>query len=264
MRKFITAAFAVSALTGAALFAPDYVPLPRPVEAALVEFRSFAFARLYGTFFLKYYEKEARAYKEEVLSKARGKVLEIGIGPGANFDYYPDEVEEIYGIEPNPYMVEELNKIMDTKMHEHEGLSDRAKHGQVTRGKFKGAIQTGAEDLSQVESNSMDTVVSTLVLCSVGDVEKSLAEIKRVLRPGGQFLFVEHVKAKESPYNKIQKCIENPWKTIGDGCHLTRDTGSLIKQAGFANADITDFNINEGFFGGLLPHIRGVAVKGEE
>lgn len=177
---FSAAAIAISIYTF-----PGEIGLPPALVRTFKDYGDFAFARIYSCWLHPHYEEAASEYKASILSKAKGRVLEIGIGPGTNFQYYSGEVTEIVGVEPNLYMIEELEKrVQDAKAKAaSEGKADeKSKH--IPQELFRGVVASTAEDLSSIPSDSVDTVVSTLVLCSVKSVKKSLAEIQRVLRPG--------------------------------------------------------------------------------
>jgi ubiquinone/menaquinone biosynthesis C-methylase UbiE len=103
--------------------------------------------------------------------------------------------------------------------------------------------------------------IGSLVLCSVNDPVQVISEIKRVLRPGGRFAYLEHVKARERNWvYGIQRIIRKPWKCIFDGCHVMRNTGKLIQNSGFKSVDQQAFN-SRTIFVPIIPHISGIAVK---
>lgn len=178
--------------------------------------------------------------KQGLLASVRGKVLEIGPGAGANLSYYPKTVEWI-GIEPNPFMHAYLRREAD-----RQGL----RQGEVWEGT--------AENLP-ADRNSIDAVVSTHVLCSVRDLEDSLREIERILKPGGQFIFLEHVAAEcGTCMRKIQNGIEPIWKAAFDNCHPNRETWKALEKVGFAEVSYWQFTLP---FPVVSPHIAGVAKK---
>ncbi|KAH9294873.1 hypothetical protein KI387_038461, partial [Taxus chinensis] len=105
-----------------------------------------------------------------------------------------------------------------------------------------------------VLDSSMDAVVGTLVLCSVSDVEKTLKEVQRVLKPGGRFIFVEHVAAPDGTLLRFwQKLLDPLQKFVSDGCHLTRETGKLIRESGFSKADVNMKSVKAASL--LSPHV---------
>jgi SAM-dependent methyltransferase len=161
-------------------------------------------------------------------------VVEIGCGTGPNLQYYPrDQYQNlsITAVDPNNYMLPFL------------------------------AWTAGTAEALPLEDSSADVVVCTLVLCSVIDVEKAVQEAKRVLRPGGQFLFIEHTVAQPSAslLFKLSQRVFNPLqRALADGCNLTRDPLPVIESAGFRNVESMRFAV-EGM-GLIAPHVAGIAT----
>lgn len=152
----------------------------------------------------------------EVVPCAHGRVLELGAGGGANFAFYdPLRVTGVEGVDPSPGLLDWARDAAKA-----EGLSFDIKEGI-------------AEDLP-FEDDSFDTVLATFTLCSVQNQMQSLAEARRVLKPGGSFLFCEHGAAPDPNVAKWQRRIEPVWKRIAGGCHLTRPVSSAVAQAGFS------------------------------
>jgi SAM-dependent methyltransferase len=141
-------------------------------------------------------------------------VLEVGVGSGLNLPIYGAQVSEIVGLEPAPRLI---------GMAEH------------LAGHAKAPVRfiTGSAESLPLESASMDTVVTTWTLCSIPDAIGALKEMRRVLRPGGELLFVEHGLSPESTVEKWQHRLTPLWKKIGGGCHLNRPIRALIEQGGF-------------------------------
>ena len=151
----------------------------------------------------------------KVIPHAHGRVLEIGAGAGANFALYdPAKVSEVVAIEPSA----PLRKQAAAAAHP-AGL--------------KIDVRDAVGENLPFEDASFDTVVTTYTLCSVGNEEKVLAELRRVLKPGGTLLFLEHGRAPDAPVLKWQKRIEPLWKRAMGNCHLTRPVSSAIAGAGF-------------------------------
>jgi ubiquinone/menaquinone biosynthesis C-methylase UbiE len=177
--------------------------------------------------------------KRSLLGGLHGSILEIGPGTGPNLAYYPADVTWV-GVEPNPAMHPYLYK-------EAQRLGMQV----VLHG-------VGAEHLPAADA-SLDAVVATHVLCSVGDQSRALQEVLRVLKPGGRFVFIEHVAAQpHTSTRRIQGWIRPVWQVFGDGCHLDRETWVAIQTAGFSAVELEHFNIGTPFVG---PHIAGTAVK---
>jgi len=177
------------------------------------------FSALYDRCFKAAEEAGLREMRRDVLAEARGRVLEIGAGTGLNLDLYPDSVEELTLTEPDPHMTRQLRKKVD----------ESARSAKV--------MEAPAEDLP-FEDDSFDTVVVTLVLCTVPDQAASLREIRRVLKPEGRFLFLEHVRSNDRSLAKWQDRLEKPWRFLGDGCHCNRDTVAAIDAAGFELGEV--------------------------
>ena len=117
----------------------------------------------------------------------------------------------------------------------------------------------GAEGM-EVESESADLVVATLVLCTVRDPEQVLSEVRRVLRPGGRFAFLEHVAAEPGTrLRKVQETVRRPWAWLGEGCQLNRDTARTIENAGFSQLEIERFDGPKRT--PFQPHVSGFAIR---
>jgi ubiquinone/menaquinone biosynthesis C-methylase UbiE len=186
------------------------------------------------------YELGVAAKKQALFAGISGDVLEIGPGTGVNLVYLPVGIRWI-GIEPNTYMHRYLREL-GRKL----GLSID--------------IRMGTAEQLPVPDNSMDTVIGTQVLCSVSDPAKVLQEIQRVLKPGGRFLFVEHVAgASGSNLRRWQRLARPISALLGDGCHPDRETWSDIERLGFAPIQIEHFEIESAVLS--KPHIAGVAIK---
>jgi ubiquinone/menaquinone biosynthesis C-methylase UbiE len=159
-----------------------------------------------------------RSMRAEVLAQARGDVLEIGAGTGLNMPHYPENVGSLTLTDPDSPMLDRLRQAV-------------AGHPLEPR-----VVEVPAEQLP-FDDDSFDTVVSTLVLCTVIDVESTLREIRRVLRPGGQFLLVEHVRG-DAGLARWQDRLHAPWKAFGYGCHCNRDTVAALDESGFSTAEL--------------------------
>jgi len=175
-----------------------------------------------------------------LLLQARGDVLEIGAGDGATLPFYPTGARLIL-LEPNPYLLTYL--YLCAAAHR----SNRAAH----------LIRAEAEAIP-FPNERFDTVVSTHVLCSVRNPPRALAEIRRVLRPGGRFLFLEHVAALPGTLTfAAQRLMDPVWRRVGGGCRLTRDTAGAIRAAGFREVRMERRRV--GALPIVAPHIVGWA-----
>jgi SAM-dependent methyltransferase len=175
--------------------------------------------------------------KRALLSPLEGTVLEIGPGGGNNLPFLRNGVRWI-GVEPNPFF--------------HDRLRARG-----SRLGIDVDVRAGAAEALPAADRSVDAVVASLVLCSVRDPEATLREVRRVLRPGGRFVFVEHVAApRGTGLRLVQRALRPLWGALADGCHPDRETGRLIEAAGFASVDLREFRLPVPIMG---PHIAGVA-----
>ena len=186
--------------------------------------------------------KEFVKCRQSLLSNVSGTVLEIGPGTGDNFAYLSSGITWI-GIEPNPYM--------------HPYLIDKAgKYG------INPDLRRGYAERLATESSSVDAVVCTHVLCSVAQPSTVMSEIIRVLKPGGKFLFVEHVAGRKGTFLRfVQRLIRLVWGIFADGCHLDRETWDMIENAGFESVTYGLFRMSPRAICPVNPHIYGTAIK---
>jgi SAM-dependent methyltransferase len=169
---------------------------------------SRVFAAAYDPFLARAEKLGIARARRELLAPATGDVLEIGAGTGLNVPYYTPAARVVYS-EPDPHMAKRLRR---------RGVD---------------VVEAGAEDLPFAD-DSFDVVVSTLVLCTVPDVPAALREARRVLRPGGTLLFLEHVRAPAgSKLERWQDRLHGPWKSFAAGCHCNRDLLASLDAASF-------------------------------
>lgn len=163
--------------------------------------------------------KEARRYRERVIPQATGRVLEVGIGSGLNLPFYGAGVDHLFALEPSP----ELRR-----------MAGRRTKGARFTVEF---LDRSAEEIP-LERGSVDTVVTTWTLCTIPDAARALEEMKRVLKPSGVLLFVEHGLAPNSGVQVWQHRLNPLWNRIGGGCNLNRKIDDLIVQSGFQLAEL--------------------------
>jgi ubiquinone/menaquinone biosynthesis C-methylase UbiE len=181
--------------------------------------------------------------RQQIIAKAQGRVLEIGIGTGANLPFYTSQAQEIIGIEPELAMLKKA-----------EFMVKKAPANTV--------VKLAVGDAHQLEfpDNSFDTVIMCLVLCTIPNPLQALKEAYRVLKPDGQLLFLEHVRAPSAWVASCQNAINPIWKYLACGCQLNRDTEATMVQAGFSFSQIQRFEHPKLIsVGGSI--IQGVAVK---
>ena len=165
--------------------------------------------------------KDAARLRAEWIPKARGDVLELGIGSGLNLRFYSSEVKRVYGVDPS------------TKLQEMA----RARAEKVSLDvEF---FTQSAEEALPLGPRSIDSVVVTWSLCSIPNPSRALAQLKRVLKAEGRLIFLEHGRAADPGVVVWQDRITPIWKRIGGGCHLNRQVDSLIREAGFQISELT-------------------------
>jgi ubiquinone/menaquinone biosynthesis C-methylase UbiE len=174
------------------------------------------FAALYDRMLSGTEDAGLRDMRTELLAGARGRTLELGAGTGLNLAHYTDAVTELVLTEPDPHMARRLRTRLDD--------------GSPAPGRVE-VIEAPAESLP-FEDQSFDTVVSTLVLCSVESPGGATAEIARVLKPDGRLLYLEHVRSGDPALARWQDRLERPWGWLGAGCHPNRDTVAQLEATG--------------------------------
>jgi ubiquinone/menaquinone biosynthesis C-methylase UbiE len=152
--------------------------------------------------------------RQRVIGAAEGRVLEIGVGSGLNLPFYRPQVAEVLALEPAPRLV---------------AMARTAAHGASIPVRF---LEASAEAIP-LDHHSVDTIVTTWTLCSIPHAATALADMRRVLRPGGKLLFVEHGLAPDESVRRWQDLITPAWRCISGGCHLNRPIRAMIEGAGF-------------------------------
>jgi SAM-dependent methyltransferase len=183
-------------------------------------------------------------FRRRALEGAAGRVVELGCAEGANFPLYPPTVDEVIAIEPEPR------------------FRERAKAAALDA-PIPVRVEAGTADGLPLEDESVDAVLASLVLCTVPDQATALAEAKRVLRPGGELRFYEHVHAKEHP---LRGFLEGAyrlriWPLLGGGCNPTRDTLGAIRAAGFEIESCETIMFSPSMVIPKIPHILGIARR---
>jgi ubiquinone/menaquinone biosynthesis C-methylase UbiE len=159
-------------------------------------------------------QRKLAAYRNRLVPAAEGRVLEIGIGSGLNLPFYTRKADHVIGLDPSPRLL---------------SMARQAARPPTSAVEF---VEASAEAIP-LEDGSVDTVVTTWTLCSIPDAPRSLREMRRVLKPGGRLLFVEHGRAPDAGVRWWQDHLNPAWKRLGGGCHLNRAIGTLIEGAGF-------------------------------
>jgi ubiquinone/menaquinone biosynthesis C-methylase UbiE len=184
--------------------------------------------------------RQMNELRPETVGEAEADVLEVGFGTGLNLDFYPDKVSSLVGLEPNP----------------PEGLA--ALDERLARAAFPvERCGLSADTELPFDAGRFDCVVSTWTLCSIPDVGRALAEMRRVVRPGGRLLFIEHGRADKPSTARWQDRLNPLWARITDGCNMNRPIDQLVEEAGFELVGLERFRARGP---GLLAHMyRGVA-----
>jgi ubiquinone/menaquinone biosynthesis C-methylase UbiE len=213
---------------------------------------SMARAKVHHPLFARFYawvspRMEKAGYGErrgQLLAGLTGRVLEVGAGNGMNFAHYPPEVTHVLAVEPEPRL---------RALAQHNAREAPAPIEVVD----------GTADQLPADDARFDAVVASLVLCTVPDVPSALAEIRRVLRPGGELRFFEHVRADTTGLARVQRVLDATiGPTLGGGDHAHRDTRTAIENAGFTIKDIEALRIPDTHIPApTSPHILGIATK---
>jgi SAM-dependent methyltransferase len=202
------------------------------------------FARLFA-WAVRRESREQRAHRRELVAGLAGGVVELGAGNGRNLALYGPEVTEVIAVEPEPY------------------LRARAREAAAAA-RVPVRVIDGVAEALPVEDASCDAAVVSLVLCSVPDQARALAELHRVVRPGGELRFYEHVVARDPRLRRRQELLDATiWPRLGAGCHITRDTGVAIEAAGFTVERCRRLSVMPlRILAPVSPHLLGVARRG--
>jgi ubiquinone/menaquinone biosynthesis C-methylase UbiE len=175
-------------------------------------YRKFVVPRLIN---LAMSNKDTARVRSQIIPAARGRVLEVGIGSGLNLPFYSSEVRELQGVDPSKELLQMAGE----------------KAGATP---FPVELVSGSAEELPLQDQTIDTIVMTWSLCSIPDPSKALDEMRRVLKPGGELIFVEHGLAPEPKVSAWQNRINRPWRAIAGGCNLNRPVDRLIAAAGFS------------------------------
>jgi ubiquinone/menaquinone biosynthesis C-methylase UbiE len=191
-------------------------------HSELSAFQHPRFARMYERISAEAERRGTAAHRDRALTGLSGRVIEVGAGNGLNFTHYPPEVTEVVAVEPEDRL---------------RALAEAAARSAPVPVRVVAGHALGLP----AEDGEFDAAVASLVLCSVADVPAALAEIARVLRPGGQLRFFEHVRSTKPWWGLVQDALTPVWSRAGGGCHLNRDTAAAIRAAGFDIEELDRF-----------------------
>ncbi len=182
-------------------------------------------------------------HRQALLSGVQGRVIEVGAGNGLNFSHYPPAVTQVVAVEPEPT------------------LQDAAREA-AAKASVPIEVVDGTASALPADDGAFDVGIASLVLCSVPDQAEALAELRRVIRPGGELRFYEHVVSHDHRHARMMRFADRTfWPRISGNCHMSRDTQSAIETAGFQIEDVERFLFSPGAPIPALPHVRGLARR---
>jgi len=182
-------------------------------------------------------------YRRKLLAGLTGRVIELGAGPGNNLPFYPSTVEHVLAVEPESLLRAECAK-------------------NAAQAPVEVTVVDGVAGRLPADEGSVDAAVASLVLCSVPDQQRALAELRRVLREGGDLRFYEHVIAHQPLAATLQRFADVTfWPRVAGGCHMSRDTGAALERAGFTLEWCERFTFTPGPPVPPIPHILGAARR---
>jgi ubiquinone/menaquinone biosynthesis C-methylase UbiE len=206
----------------------------------LSEFQHPRFARMYERISAESERRGTAEHRDRLLAGLAGRVIEVGAGNGLNFRHYPATVTEVVAVEPDECL---------------RGLAEKAaKNAPVPV-----HVVAGHATALPVSDDEFDAAVASLVLCSISAVTAALAEVRRVLKPGGELRFFEHVRSNNAVFGLLEDTITPLWSRIGGGCHPNRDTTTTIEASGFMIDEVDRFYYTPLRFYPKHAHILGRA-----
>lgn len=182
-------------------------------------------------------------WRRDALAGARGRLLVVGVGPGRDLDHVPPGVTEVVAVEPNPAM----------RRYATPRVASLRARG------VRAALVSAVGESLPLPDRSVDSALVSLVLCSVDDPAAVVAELRRVLVPGGPLLVLEHVRARGGPLARVQDRLDPAWVRLAGGCHTNRRTRALLEAGGFDTSGVDDLTLRAGL-PHLAPHLLGVAT----
>jgi ubiquinone/menaquinone biosynthesis C-methylase UbiE len=186
-------------------------------------------------------EREVGEHRQALLAGLSGRVVEIGAGNGMNFQHYPTSVEEVVALEPEAYLRDKAERV-------------------APGAPVKVSVRDGLADPLPLEDGDFDAAIASLVLCTVPDPGRALRELRRVLKPGGELRFLEHVRSERPRKARLQQRLDRSgiWPRVAGGCHCARDTVGAIEATGFTIEQVRSLDFGPSWVI-TNPHVLGVA-----
>jgi ubiquinone/menaquinone biosynthesis C-methylase UbiE len=207
------------------------------------QFHHPLFARFYARLSVSMESAGVGKRRDALLAGLTGSVIEVGAGNGLNFRHYPATVTSVLAVEPEQHL-RELAEVSAREVTVPITMAD------------------GTAGRLPADDGSFDAAVASLVLCSVPDQAVALAEMRRVLRPGGELRFMEHVSSKSPGQRRVQRLVDATiWPACFGGCHAGRDTVAAIAAAGFTVREVTRYRLPDSGLWPTTPHALGTAVR---
>ncbi len=206
-----------------------------------MSFYNKLFARIYDPFMASAERRTLGAWRKRLIGPLRGEILEVGAGTGVNFQYYGPDAK-VLAIDPSAEML---------------AFAKRREAAASAKGRIE-LLQAGIGSAGldkRMRPHSLDAIVATLVLCTVPDPQAAFERFQRWLKPEGKLVLLEHIHARTPLRRGLEKAVNPVWKILAEGCHLTRDTDRLLREAGFAAEEEAYFHLGVRWYAAVLKKV---------